>query len=150
MSLKPRHATPTVFARLVTVKRKLKWLIDRCPYCGRPHLHTAGDGTTDPRGHLGRRESHCQEWRAGYDYVLTEDWRTPVEPPARPARKPVGPSITRRDAVRIEKLLREAERAAAEVVGIVDARQVTASLAGRALGLRRAVALLRMGLEGVA
>lgn len=35
------------------------WLVPACPYCGRQHIHGAGDGPL-PTG-LGHRVSHCMK-----------------------------------------------------------------------------------------
>lgn len=48
------------------------WIVPKCPYCTREHVHGAGiDGTVD-----GHRVSHCASGESNAGYFLAE-----IEPP---------------------------------------------------------------------
>lgn len=44
-----------------------KWTIERCPLCGKSHIHGGGDGGEPSGGH---RVAHCQT-AGGSSYVLS-------------------------------------------------------------------------------
>ena len=48
------------------------WHVRRCPFCGRPHVHTGGALTGDPRPHLSSRIAHCAG-AATRLYVLSDE-----------------------------------------------------------------------------
>jgi len=56
-------------ARLVRHSDGFRWVVDRCPYCGRRHTHGGGPLDGDPRAGLGPRAPHCH---AGPEYALVE------------------------------------------------------------------------------
>jgi hypothetical protein len=58
------------------------WFIRKCVICGKPHCHSGGSLSDNPREHLGERSPHCgmvirkdgyYEYSYYNDYVLVED-----------------------------------------------------------------------------
>jgi hypothetical protein len=56
-------------ATLVKGRQGYRWIVDRCPYCGRPHGHGGGGLDGDPRRLLTHRVADCG---AVGGYVLVE------------------------------------------------------------------------------
>ncbi len=52
-----------------------RWLVPRCPLCGKQHQHGGGQLTGDPRTLLGHRAAHCggsQRLGESRGYALVE------------------------------------------------------------------------------
>ncbi len=66
---------PQAPAALVPSRGCYRWLVVRCPLCGREHQHGGGHLDADPRALLGHRVRHCAtKYRragqpSGYDLV---------------------------------------------------------------------------------
>jgi hypothetical protein len=69
---------PLVLAPAVLVRERWgwRWVIPKCPHCGRKHTHGGGAPGEDPRAYLGGRVAHCGtgEWR---EYTLVEQAAPP-------------------------------------------------------------------------
>ena len=49
------------------------WVVEKCPYCRKEHLHEAGSQEEDPRSFLGHRQSLCKKkYPTDRGYVLIE------------------------------------------------------------------------------
>lgn len=66
MELRPAYC---VLKRTPTVNI---WVVPKCPYCGKEHVHGAGAPNEDPRQFLGHRVAHCFPPPEG-GYVLVEE-----------------------------------------------------------------------------
>jgi hypothetical protein len=62
----------TIYATLVRHQNgALLFRTERCPYCGKRHIHGAGLPGDDPRDYQGPRLAHC--WRGNYFIRLAGD-----------------------------------------------------------------------------
>lgn len=50
---------PEVSAIFVVGKGYQQWKVEKCPFCGKVHVHGAGSEGDDPYGFLGHRLTHC-------------------------------------------------------------------------------------------
>lgn len=48
-----------VEAYLKINKDNRSWVVDKCPFCGKRHIHGAGNLDADPDFYLGIQDSHC-------------------------------------------------------------------------------------------
>ncbi|BBO76919.1 hypothetical protein DSCW_43360 [Desulfosarcina widdelii] len=46
-----------------------QWIVPRCPWCGKRHVHGAGRIEDNPLDYLGHRTAHCHDG-SFHDYVL--------------------------------------------------------------------------------
>jgi hypothetical protein len=44
------------------------WVVEKCPHCGKRHVHGAGAGKEDPHNFLGHRNLYCHP----DGYILVE------------------------------------------------------------------------------
>ncbi len=63
----PPRADTVAVATLRRSARGYKWIVPRCPYCGKAHGHGGGNHGDDPRRYLSHRAADCG--RGGYDLV---------------------------------------------------------------------------------
>jgi hypothetical protein len=71
----PKRPPPVVPARRVPT-RDCDLLVIQCPYCGREHVHGAGEPGSPHGSADGHRVGHCgmDHWdEAGIGYVLQEE-----------------------------------------------------------------------------
>lgn len=67
-------------------------IVDRCPHCGRRHVHGDGGERDGHSGFRGHRYGHCRDPRAaGIGYVLLELAVPKAYPVATPFRRPAAP-----------------------------------------------------------
>jgi len=66
---------PPAYCELVyTPHFGLRWRVRACPYCGRSHIHSAGDLLADANDNLGHRIEHCGEGKGwGYNLRRVDD-----------------------------------------------------------------------------
>jgi hypothetical protein len=77
-----RRFSTVAYAHLAKRDDTWFWVVDRCPFCARRHVHGGGlVGVGDPRRMLGHQLAHCAgrtaDGRADDGYVLMEEreWR---------------------------------------------------------------------------
>ena len=52
---------------------KRSWVVERCPYCGKKHMHDAGTSADDPKTYLGHWPSLCKKkYPSDIGYKLVE------------------------------------------------------------------------------
>lgn len=55
----PVAGVPVAWATCIRSERTWIWLVERCPFCGQEHAHSAGDFSSDPARTLGVRRAQC-------------------------------------------------------------------------------------------